>query len=161
MLHYQPPRFSRLLIIVFRGKSSHHTFVLPAQNENFSIVFGGNIASVFKMFAELVLSGLDDDGGFEVKLVIRPDKIRNGFVFPSRGAIPSVKTSEIVSELSRVIISRRGAPLSSDFLTSSCSVNRVTIVVERKYIVKHQHENWALLLTFQRKFTGSDESVLC
>jgi len=31
----------------------------------------------------------------------------------------------------------RGAPLSSDFMTSSCSVNRVTIVVERRYLVKH------------------------
>jgi len=28
-------------------------------------------------------------------------------------------------------------PLSSDFMTSSCSVNRVTIVVERKYAVQH------------------------
>jgi len=27
---------------------------------------------------------------------------------------------------------QRGAPLSSDFMTSSCSVNRVTNVVERK-----------------------------
>jgi len=27
----------------------------------------------------------------------------------------------------------RGAPLSNDFMTSSCSVNRVTIVVERRY----------------------------
>jgi len=26
----------------------------------------------------------------------------------------------------------RGTPLSSDFMTSSCSVNRVTIVVERR-----------------------------
>jgi len=32
---------------------------------------------------------------------------------------------------------RRGAPLSSDFMTSSCSVNRVTIVVERIPTVKH------------------------
>jgi len=32
---------------------------------------------------------------------------------------------------------KRGAPLSSDFMTSSCSVNRVTIVVERKYAVLH------------------------
>ena len=32
---------------------------------------------------------------------------------------------------------KRGAPLSSDFMTSSCSVNRVTIVVERKYAVQH------------------------
>jgi len=32
---------------------------------------------------------------------------------------------------------RRGAPLSSDFMTSSCSVNRVTIVVERRYAVQH------------------------
>jgi len=31
----------------------------------------------------------------------------------------------------------RGAPLSSDFMTSSCSVNRFTIVVERSYTVKH------------------------
>jgi len=31
----------------------------------------------------------------------------------------------------------RGAPLSSDFMTSSCSVNRDTIVVERKYAVQH------------------------
>jgi len=30
---------------------------------------------------------------------------------------------------------KRGAPLNSDFMTSSCSVNRVTIVVERKYAV--------------------------
>ena len=30
-----------------------------------------------------------------------------------------------------------GAPLSSDFMTSSCSVNRVTIVVERRYAVQH------------------------
>jgi len=32
---------------------------------------------------------------------------------------------------------KRGAPLSSDFTTSSCSVNCVTIVVERKYAVQH------------------------
>jgi len=32
---------------------------------------------------------------------------------------------------------RRGAPLSSDFMTSSCSANRVTIVVERRYTVQH------------------------
>jgi len=32
---------------------------------------------------------------------------------------------------------RRGPPLSSDFITSSCSVNRVRIVVERKYAVQH------------------------
>jgi len=32
---------------------------------------------------------------------------------------------------------KRGAPLSSDFMTSSCSVNRVTIVVERRYTAKH------------------------
>jgi len=31
----------------------------------------------------------------------------------------------------------RGVPLSSDFMTSSCSVNRVTIVVERRYAVQH------------------------
>jgi len=35
----------------------------------------------------------------------------------------------------------RWAPLRSDFMTSSCSVNRVTIVVERKYAVQHKHEN--------------------
>jgi len=55
----------------------------------------------------------------------------------------------------------RGAPLSSDFMTSSCSVNRVTIVVARKYAVPHWHENWARLLTFERKFASSDESVVC
>jgi len=32
---------------------------------------------------------------------------------------------------------RLGAPLSSDFMTSSCSFNRVTIVVERRYTVQH------------------------
>jgi len=32
---------------------------------------------------------------------------------------------------------KRGAPLSSDFMTSSCSVNRVTVVVEHKYAVQH------------------------
>ena len=31
----------------------------------------------------------------------------------------------------------RGAPPSSDFMTLSCSVNRVTIVVERKYALQH------------------------
>jgi len=30
----------------------------------------------------------------------------------------------------------RGAPLSSDFMTSSCSVNRVTIVIDRRYTVQ-------------------------
>ena len=30
---------------------------------------------------------------------------------------------------------RRGVPLSSDFVTTSCSLNRVTIVVERIYTV--------------------------
>jgi len=30
-----------------------------------------------------------------------------------------------------------GASLSSDFMTSSCSVNRHTIVVGRKYAVQH------------------------
>ena len=30
----------------------------------------------------------------------------------------------------------RGAPLSSNFIMSSCSVNRVTIVVERRYTAK-------------------------
>ena len=28
-------------------------------------------------------------------------------------------------------------PLTIDFMTSSCSVNRVTIVVERRYTVQH------------------------
>jgi len=56
---------------------------------------------------------------------------------------------------------RRGAPLSSDFMTSSCSVNRVTIVVERRYTVQHPLENWARLLTFARKFASSNKSVLC
>jgi len=46
---------------------------------------------------------------------------------------------------------KRGAPLSSDFMTSSCSVNSVTIAVERRYAV----------LTFERKFANSDESVFC
>jgi len=32
---------------------------------------------------------------------------------------------------------RRGAPLNSNFMTSSCSVNRVTIVVKRSYTVQH------------------------
>jgi len=32
---------------------------------------------------------------------------------------------------------RHGAPLSSDFITSSCSVNRVTVMVERRYAVQH------------------------
>ena len=32
---------------------------------------------------------------------------------------------------------RRGASLSSDFMTSPCSVNSVTIVVERRYPVQH------------------------
>jgi len=32
---------------------------------------------------------------------------------------------------------KRGTPLSSDFMTSLCSVNRVMIVVERRYTVKH------------------------
>jgi len=32
---------------------------------------------------------------------------------------------------------RRGAPLSSDFMTSSCLVNHVTIVVEHRYTVQH------------------------
>jgi len=36
---------------------------------------------------------------------------------------------------------RRGAPLSSDFMTSSCSVNRLKIVVEGRYTAQHQHEN--------------------
>ena len=31
---------------------------------------------------------------------------------------------------------RRGAPLTSDAMTSSCSVNRVTIAVERRYVVQ-------------------------
>ena len=56
---------------------------------------------------------------------------------------------------------RRGAPLNSAFMTSSCSVKRVTIMVERRYTAKHQHENWAPLLTFDRKFASSDEGVLC
>jgi len=56
---------------------------------------------------------------------------------------------------------RRGAPLRSNFVTSSCSVNCVTIVIERRYTVKHWHENWARLLTFERKSASSDESVAC
>jgi len=35
---------------------------------------------------------------------------------------------------------KRWAPLSSDFMTSLCSVNRVTFVVERKYAVQHYHK---------------------
>jgi len=31
----------------------------------------------------------------------------------------------------------RGAPLSSDFMTSSCSMNRAILVVERRNTVKH------------------------
>jgi len=54
-----------------------------------------------------------------------------------------------------------GPLLSNDFMTSSRSVNRDTIVVERRYTVKHYHENWAPLLTFERKSASSDESVFC
>jgi len=32
---------------------------------------------------------------------------------------------------------KRGAPLSSGFMTLSCPVNRVAIVVERRYTVQH------------------------
>jgi len=32
---------------------------------------------------------------------------------------------------------KRGTPLSSDCMTSSCSVNRFTIVLERKYALQH------------------------
>jgi len=32
---------------------------------------------------------------------------------------------------------KRGAPLSSGFMTSSCSVNHVTIVVVRKYAAQY------------------------
>ena len=32
---------------------------------------------------------------------------------------------------------RHGAPLNSDFMTSSCSVKCVTIMVERRYTVQH------------------------
>ena len=32
-------------------------------------------------------------------------------------------------------------PLISDIMMSSCSVNRVPIVVERRYAVQHHHEN--------------------
>ena len=63
------------------------------------------------------------------------------------GAVPNAKP-------------RRGAPLSSDFMTSSCSLNRITIVVERSYTVQHQHENRARLLMFAKKFASFDESVL-
>jgi len=55
---------------------------------------------------------------------------------------------------------RHGAPVCSDFMTSSCSVNRVTIMVERRYTMQHQHEKRARLLTFERKFGGSDKSVV-
>jgi len=55
----------------------------------------------------------------------------------------------------------RGDPLSSDFMTSSCSVNRVTIVVERRYAVQHYHKNWARFLTFEKKFASFDDSLLC
>jgi len=56
---------------------------------------------------------------------------------------------------------RHRAPLSSDFMTCSSAVNRVTIVVEGRYTVQHEHENWARLLTFETKFASSDESVFC
>jgi len=49
---------------------------------------------------------------------------------------------------------KRGAPLSSDFMTSSCSVNRVTIVVERKYAVQGvsqllKQNDWAQIQYFK------------
>jgi len=53
-----------------------------------------------------------------------------------------------------------GASLSSD-MTSSCLINRVRIVVEGRYTVQHEHENWARLLTFETKFACSEENVLC
>ena len=53
-----------------------------------------------------------------------------------------------------------GASLSSD-MTSSCLINRVRIVVEGRYTVQHEHENWARLLTFGTKFACSEENVLC
>ena len=56
---------------------------------------------------------------------------------------------------------RHEAPLSSDFMTSSSSVNRVRIVVEGRYAVQHEHENCARLLTFETKFASSAENVLC
>jgi len=32
---------------------------------------------------------------------------------------------------------KRGAPLNSDFMTSSCSVNRVKLLAKRKFAVQH------------------------
>jgi len=56
---------------------------------------------------------------------------------------------------------RRGAPLSSDFMTSSCSINRVTIVVERRCKALTRELSTFANVRQQRKFGSSDESVLC
>ena len=51
--------------------------------------------------------------------------------------VPSVRPGSALADAGPNARPRRGAPLSSDFMTSSCSVNRVTIVVERRYAVQH------------------------
>jgi len=53
----------------------------------------------------------------------------------------------------------RGASLGSDFMTSSCSVNCVTIVVERR--CKALTRGLSTFVRQQRKLAASDESVLC
>jgi len=57
---------------------------------------------------------------------------------------------------------RRGVSLSSDFMTSSCSVNRVTIVVERRYKVLILTRELSTFANVRySKIARSEESVLC
>jgi len=46
-------------------------------------------------------------------------------------------TGPTLADAGRIAKSGRGAPLSSYIMTSSYSVNRVTIVVERRYPMQH------------------------
>jgi len=54
--------------------------------------------------------------------------------------------------------SRCGAPLSSDFMTSWCSLNRVTIVEERRCKALTRESSTFANVLQQRKFASSDES---
>ena len=60
-----------------------------------------------------------------------------GLVKCYKGLVKCEKSGPTLVDAGTNARPRRGAPLSSDFMVSSRLVNRVTIVVERRYTVQH------------------------
>jgi len=73
----------------------------------------------------------DEENNFEISYMQRSKKTRIDSFFQTCHTGPALADAEPNAR------PKRGAPLSSDFMTSSCSVNRSTIVAERRYTVQH------------------------